>query len=85
MADYNTFILIDCKTRKPMITTSSARKVSKQLDTGFRIEIWNNNELVCKIYKSNEKDITPYVRAEKEYIRKKQEKATLRNARRRAR
>lgn len=85
MANYNTFVLIDCKSRKPVITTSSARKVARQLDTGLRIEVWNNNELVCKVYKSNENDIKPYIKAEKEYIRKKQEKATLRNAKRKAR
>lgn len=85
MANYNTFILIDCKKRKPIITTSSARKVAKQIDTGFRVEVWNNNELICKVYKSNEKDIEPYIKAEKEYIRRKQEKATLRNMKRKAR
>lgn len=85
MANYNTFVLYDCKSRKPIITTSSARKVAKQLNVGFRIEVWNNNELACKIYKSNETDIKPYIMAEKEYIRKKQEKATLRNIKRRER
>lgn len=83
MANYNTFVLIDCKSRKPIITTSSARKVARQLDKGFRVEVWNENELVSKIYKSNEADILPYIKAEKEYIRKKQEKATIRNAKRR--
>lgn len=83
MADYNTFVLYDCKSRKPIITTSSARKVAKQLDVGFRIEVWNNNKMVSKIYKSNETDIRPYIDAEREYIRKKQYKATLRNAKRR--
>ena len=83
MADYNTFVLYDCKSRKPIITTSSARKVAKQLDVGCRIEVWNNNKLVSKIYKSNETDLRPYIKAEKEYIRKKQERATLRNAKRR--
>ena len=83
MADYNTFVLYDCKSRKPIITTSSARKVAKQLDVGCRIEVWNNNKLVIKIYKSNETDLRPYINAEKEYIRKKQEKATLRNAKKR--
>lgn len=85
MANYNTFVLIDCKSRKPIITTSSARKVARQLETGLRIEVWNNNELVTKVYKSNANDIKPYIKAEKEYIRKKQEKAVLRNATRRAR
>lgn len=83
MADYNTFVLYNCKSRKPIITTSSARKVAKQLDVGCRIEVWNNNKLVSKIYKSNETDLRPYINAEKEYIRKKQEKATLRNAKKR--
>ena len=85
MANYNTFMLIDCKKRKPIIITSSARKVARQIDTGFRVEVWNNNELICKIYKSNKKDIEPYIKAEKEYIKRKQEKATLRNKKRKAR
>lgn len=54
MANYNTFQLVETKTNKTLLTTSSARKVKKQLDIGLRIEVWNNNKLVKKIYKKTE-------------------------------
>jgi hypothetical protein len=82
MADYNTFIVVDCNTRKPILTTSSARKASKLLATGFRVEVWNNNEIVEKIYAQDRKPLTPYIHTEREYIRKKQAAAELRNKRR---
>ena len=43
MANDNTFVVVNCSTRKPVITTSSARKAYKELQTGIRIEVWNNN------------------------------------------
>lgn len=83
MANYNTFIVVDCGTRKPILTTSSARKASKELRTGIRIEVWNNNELVTKIYEADKnKGTNPlghYIQAEREYIRKKQAAAERRN------
>ena len=88
MANYNTFVVVNCTTRKPVITTSSARKAYKELQTGIRIEVWNNNNLVERIYESDKKEgnpMKPYIDMEKEYIRKKQENATLRNQRRRTR
>lgn len=88
MANYNTFVVVDCKTRKPFLTTSSARKASKELKTGVRIEVWNNNELVVRIYESDKnKDPSPlsaYIKAEKEYIGRKQAEAEKRNQRRKA-
>ena len=88
MANYNTFVVINCLTRKPIITTSSARKAYAELRTGIRIEVWNNNDLVERIYESDKKregnPMKPYVDMEREYIRKKQEMATLRNRRRNA-
>lgn len=83
MANYNTFLVVDCNTRKPILTTSSARKASKELKTGVRIEVWNNNELVTKVYESDKSNganpLGPYIQAEKEYIRKKQAAAERRN------
>ena len=83
MANYNTFIVIDCNSRKTMLTTSSARKASKELRTGVRIEVWNSNELVTKIYAADaskgKNQLLPYIQAEKEYIRKKQSAAERRN------
>jgi ribosomal 50S subunit-recycling heat shock protein len=79
MANYNTFLVIDCNSRKTLLNTSSARKASKELKTGVRIEVWNNNELVTKIYEADRKPLEPYIQAEREYIRKKQAAAERRN------
>lgn len=89
MANYNTFVVVNCSTRKPVITTSSARKAYRELQTGIRIEVWSNNVLIERIYESDKKregnPMHPYIDMEKEYIRKKQEMATLRNQRRKSR
>lgn len=89
MANYNTFVVVNCSTRKPVIITSSARKAYRELQTGIRIEVWNDNKLVERIYESDKKregnPMKPYIDIEKAYIRKKQEIATLRNKRRNAR
>lgn len=85
MANYNTFNLIDTKTRKTILTTSSARKCKRELQTGRRVDVWNGNELVETIYVKNIDDLNKYVRTEKEYIAQKQAQATLRNQRRRNR
>ena len=89
MANYNTFVVVNCKTRKPVITTSSARKAYKELQTGIRVEVWNNNILIERIYETDKQregnPMKPYIDMEREYIRKKQEMATLRNKRRKAR
>lgn len=85
MANYNTFVVVDCSTRKPIVTTSSARKAYRELRTGIRVEVWNDNALVERIYESDKRKegnpMKPYIDMEKAYIRQKQEKATLRNQR----
>lgn len=89
MANYNTFLVVDCKARKPILTTSSARKAQKELRTGVRIEVWNNNVLVERIYEADmrreQNPLAKYIQAEREYIGRKQAKATERNRRRKAR
>ena len=89
MANYNTFLVVDCKTRKPIITTSSARKARKELRTGVRVEVWNNNTLVERIYEADKRKeadpLAPYVALEREYIRQKQAKAEARNRARKER
>ena len=80
MANYNTFIVVNCNTRKPILTTSSAKKSYNTLDKGYRVEIWNNNELVKIIYNKNKKtEFEPYIALEKEYHRQKQLNAEQRN------
>lgn len=84
MANYNTFNLIDTKSRKTIFTTSSARKCKRAFIKGYRIDVWNGNALVDVIYNRNIENINKYVRLEKEYIARKQELAALRNQRRKA-
>lgn len=88
MADYNTFIAVDCNTRKPILTTSSARKAKKALCKGVRVEVWNNNALVMRIYDADTRKDTdpfaPYIQSEREYIGRKQAMAEQRNRRRKA-
>ena len=81
MANYNTFIVVDCKSRKSILTTSSARKSAKLLKSGFRIDVWNNNEKVTTVYAKNQMTMKPYIEAEREYIRQKQAGAEERNKR----
>lgn len=87
MANYNTFLVVNCSNRNTILTTSSARKAYRELQTGVRIEVWNNNRLIERIYERDKKreknPMKPYIDLEREYIRRKQEKATQRNQRKR--
>lgn len=78
MATYNTFVVVDCKKRTPTLVTSSARKARGVLATGFRIEVWSDNNKVNTIYYKDRSALRDYITLEKEYIRQKQEKATKR-------
>lgn len=82
MAKYNTFLVMDTKNRRPELVTSSARKATAQLCKGKRVEVWNENERICKIYASKAEGMKPYIEAEREYIRMKQTSAEVRNAHR---
>lgn len=82
VANYNTFGLIDTKTRKILLITSSARKCKKAFLKGYRIEVWNGNVLVNTIYNKSLSEIDKYIKLEKQHIAEKQRKAELRNKRR---
>ena len=79
MANYNTFIVVDCNSRKSILTTSSARKANDILATVYRVDVWNNNNKVCSIYQKTREAMKPYIQVEKEYIRQKQARAEARN------
>ena len=79
MANYNTFIVVNCNSRKSILTTSSARKSNKLLAKGFRVDVWNDNTKVCTIYEKTRELMKPYIQTEKEYIRQKQARAEARN------
>lgn len=79
---YNTFVVVDCKNGKNIIVTSSARKAASLLTKGRRIEVWNINEKVEVIYNKTAKEkkpMRPYIEAEREHIKEKQQKSELRN------
>ena len=84
-ANYNTFLVVNCKTRKVELVTSSARKAKSMLRTGWRIDVWNCNSLVEKIH-ANEKErfpMAPYIQAERAFIGERQRRREDRNSRRR--
>lgn len=81
MSNYNTFVVVDCNTKKTILTTSSARKAYALLEIGKRIDVWNNNRKVETIHaRGNQRNrFARYIELEKDYIRKKQRMATVRN------
>ena len=86
MAGYNTFVVVDCSRRKIVLVTSSARKANSCLVKGVRVEVWNHNSLVERIYERDKRreanPLGPYIDSEREYIRRKQKNAEQRNRRR---
>ena len=84
MAKYNTFVVINTKTRKPVLVTSSARKAAKLLMPGIRIEVWSENKKIDTLYKRVGSAFMWYLEQEKAYIQAKQERAEQRNKKRRA-
>lgn len=74
-------MVVDCKRRAPVLVTSSARKAAGSLQTGARVEVWNANALVERIYANERNMMRPYIDAEREYIGQKQRDAELRNRR----
>lgn len=87
-ANYNTFVVYDCKGRMNLEVTSSARKAASMLRTGVKIEVWNCNGLVETIHarEKENRPMQPYINAEREYIGNKQKrKEHLHKVRERAR
>ena len=84
MARYNTFLLVDTKTRNPLLVTSSARKATAELCKGRRVEVWNENERIDMIYANKPESMKRFIQAEKEYIQRKQERAEFDNSYRRS-
>lgn len=82
MAKYNTFVVYDCKKRKNLLVTSSARKAKGELHVGIKVEVWNENTYMETIYARTMRGLDKYIQEEKQYIAKKQAKAELRNKRR---
>ena len=86
MFSHTTFVVVDCKSRKTVLVTSSARKAGAVLQKGYRIEVWTNDNRVETMYSYTQDRghhaIGPYIQMEREYIGRKQAKAEQRNKRR---
>lgn len=80
MAKYNTFLVVQSKSGKVVLVTSSARKAESELQTGRRVEVWCENEKVETIT-TRKNTLFKYIKLEKEYIRNKQKAAEERNRR----
>ena len=83
MAKYNTLVVYDCRRRKNILVTSSARKAKGELCAGIKVEVWNENVHIETVYSSKAKDLDKYIALEKQYIAKKQANAKIRNEQRR--
>lgn len=83
MAKYSTFVVCDCRRRKNLLVTSSARKAKGELCVGIKVEVWNENTHIETIYSRKAKDLDKYITLEKQYIAKKQANAQRRNEQRR--
>ena len=84
MANYNTFLVQSTKGKNLMVT-SSARKASRLLAIGIRVEVWSNNAKIKTIYHRTRRELDDYISAERAYIRAKQAAAEQKNKTRRGR
>lgn len=75
----NVFVVLNCKMRKVEFATLSARKALNALEKGKRIEVWNNNALIEKVYSKETFKMQPYIAMEKEFIGKRQARAEHKN------
>ena len=80
---YNSFVVADCRAKKNVLVTQSAKKARDAMRPGLRIEVWNSGRLVEKIYHKDLIFMSEYCIAEKEYHRQKQRNHEMRNERRR--
>lgn len=78
----NIFVVVDCKKRRPVLATNSARKAMEKMSLGMRIEVWNSSRCVDIVYCKNSYQMDSYVQREKEYIEMKQKQAEERNRKR---
>lgn len=81
----NVFVVVDCKRRKPVLATPSARKAMSMLKVGARVEVWIDNIHIETIYSKRPEKFKPFVLQEKQYIGRKQKRAEERNRNRRSR
>lgn len=78
----NVFVVIDCKQRKTILATPSARKAQSVLRKGLKVEVWIDNIHFETIYSKQLEKFKPFTLQEKQWIGRKQKYAEERNRRR---
>jgi hypothetical protein len=78
----NVFVTIDCKQRKVVLTTLSARKAQSVIRKGLKVEIWIDNIHFDTVYSNQIKKFQSFILQEKQYIGRKQRLAEEKNKRR---
>lgn len=81
----NVFVVVDCKQRKTVLATPSARKAQCVLRKGLKVEIWVDNIHFDTVYSNEADKFMPFILQEKQYIGRKQKRAEERNKLRRMR
>ena len=81
MANYNTFLVTTTK-GKPLLVTSSGKKAAAMLQTGVRVEVWNENAKREIVYTRTRRNMDKYIEAERAFISQRQRAAEDKNARR---
>ena len=81
MANYNTFLVTTTK-GKPLLVTSSGKKAAAMLQTGVRVEVWNENAKREIVYTRTRRNMDKYIEAERAFIAQRQRAAEDKNARR---
>ena len=80
----NAFVVVDCKQRKTVLATLSARKAMCVLRKGLKVEVWVDNIYIDTIYSTQVEKFKPFTLQEKQYIERKQRMAEKRNKRRKS-
>ena len=79
----DSFVVVDCKMRRIVYVTQSARAAWAMMEKGRRLEVWQNGENMARLYFEDWVRFKRYIEAEREYIAKKQRRHEIRNERRR--
>ena len=78
-----TFVVVDCKKRRIVYVTQSARAAWAMMEKGRRLEVWQRGEQMARLYSEDWVRFKRYIEAERAYIAQKQKRHEIRNERRR--
>lgn len=74
MPNGNIYLLIECQHQKTILATHSAQIAMKYLVTGMRVDIWNNNHRIRKLFAPDKFELLEYMKQERDYLKSKEAK-----------